>query len=185
MILPSVAELLGGVGRHPAVERILDKLRRGGREARLAGLTETAKALIVAHCAAVLRRPVLLLLESNQQAEALTEPLRFFYRALSGQPASQVAILPALDTLPWQSLSPHPEILETRAVTLWRLASNQTVLGVAPMAAAQMRVRGGEVYCALGGPGARGEEVPLEEVVARPASVGYERRETVGEPGPI
>ena len=29
MILPSVAELLGGVGRHPAVERILDELRRG------------------------------------------------------------------------------------------------------------------------------------------------------------
>src|SRR3989454_11987056 len=136
MILPSVAELLGGVGRHPAVEQILDELRRGGREARLAGLTETAKALIVAHCAAVLRRPVLLLVESNQQAEALTEPLRFFYRALSGQPASQVAILPALDTLPWQSLSPHPEILETRAVALWRLASNQTGLVLVAQAAA-------------------------------------------------
>ena len=183
MILPSVAELLGGVGRHPAVEQILDELRRGGREARLAGLTETAKALIVAHCAAVLRRPVLLLVESNQQAEALTEPLRFFYRALSGQPASQVAILPALDTLPWQSLSPHPEILETRAVTLWRLASNQTVLVVAPMAAAQMRLREAEFYRALGRSVARDEEVPLEELVAHLASVGYERHETVEMPG--
>src|SRR3989454_9908132 len=139
MILPSVAELLGGVGRHPAVERILDKLRRGGREARLAGLTETAKALIVAHCAAVLRRPALLLVESNQQAEALTEPLRFFYRALSGQPASQVAILPALDTLPWQSLSPHPEILETRAVTLWRFGGRPTRPVLGPVAGAPKR----------------------------------------------
>src|SRR2546426_5240745 len=169
MILPSVAELLGGVGRHPAVERILDELRRGGREARLAGLTETAKALIVAHCAAVLRRPVLLLVESNQQAEALTEPLRFFYRALSGQPASQVAILPALDTLPWQSLSPHPEILETRAVTLWRLASNQTGVVVAPTGAAQLRPGGGGLFCGLGRSVARGGEGPPRELVGAPA----------------
>src|SRR3989442_13957068 len=176
MILPSVAELLGGVGRHPAVERILDELRRGGREARLAGLTETAKALIVAHCAAVLRRPVLLLVESNQQAEALTEPLRFFYRALSGQPASQVAILPALDTLPWQSLSPHPEILETRAVTLWRFARHQKGLGVAPAGPAPLGGAGGEVSLAPGGAAARGAEVPARGVVGQRLKLGCRRQ---------
>jgi len=80
MLLPSIAELLARVGRHPAVEETLDALRRGAGDATLAGLTDPAKALFAAHFAAELRRPVLLLVESNQRAELLAEPLRFFYR---------------------------------------------------------------------------------------------------------
>ncbi len=179
MLLPSIAELLARVGRHPAVEATLDALRRGASEARLAGLTDPAKALIAAHVAAELRRPVLLLAESNPRAELLAEPLRFFYRALSGKGATGVALLPALDTLPWQNLSPHPELLETRAVALWRFATEQAQIVVAPVGAAQMRLRDAEFYGALARTVERDQEVSLEEIVAHLASVGYERQETV------
>src|SRR5713226_1832793 len=101
MILPSVAEVLARTARHPSLEDSLDELRRGAAGVHLAGLTDTAKALVVAHAAAALRRPVLFLVESNQRVEALIEPLRFFYSALTRQPAAQVASLPALDALPW------------------------------------------------------------------------------------
>ena len=183
MLLPSIAELLARVVHHPALEEALDSVRRGAGPTRLAGLTDPAKALGVAHFAAALRRPVVLLVESNQRAEALAEPLRFFYRALAGKPASQVAVLPALDALPWQNLSPHPEILETRAVALWRFASGQAQLVVAPVAAAQMRLREPEFYCVLARSLARDEDVSLEELVAHLSSVGYERHEMVEMPG--
>ncbi|MBI3670479.1 MAG: transcription-repair coupling factor [Acidobacteria bacterium] len=183
MILPSVAELLGRIRRHPAVEATLDSLQRGGRETRLAGLTDPAKALIVAQVAAALHRPVLFLVESNQRAETLAEPVRFFYRALSGKPATQVATLPALDVLPWQNLSPHPEILETRAVALWRFASGQAPLVVVPIAAARLRLREAEFYRGLARTLARDGDVSLDDLVAHLTSVGYERHETVEMPG--
>ena len=182
MLFPSIAELLERVTHLPAVEQTLETLRRAG-QARLAGLSDPAKALVVAHAAVELRRPVILLVESNQRAEALVEPLRFFYRALAGKSGSQVALLPALDALPWQNLSPHPEILETRAVALWRFASGQATVVISPLAAAQMRLREAEFYRGLGRSIARDEDVSLEDLVAHLASVGYERHEMVEMPG--
>src|SRR5262249_44378464 len=118
MLLSSIAELLARVVRHPAIEQTLAGLRRGLPEMFLAGLTDPAKALVVAQAAVEMRRPILFLVESGQRAEELAEPLRFFYRTLTGKSGTQVATLPALDVWPWQGLSPHPEILETRAVAL-------------------------------------------------------------------
>ncbi|HEX2715161.1 MAG TPA: transcription-repair coupling factor, partial [Candidatus Acidoferrales bacterium] len=169
--------------RHPAVEQALETLRRGARQGRLAGLSDPAKALFLAYAAVELRRPVVLLVESNQRAEALVEALRFFYRTMAGKSGSQVAVLPALDALPWQNLSPHPEILETRAVALWRFASGQAPVVVAPLAAAQMRLREAGFYRGLGRSIARDEDVSLEDLVAHLASVGYERHEMVEMPG--
>ncbi len=183
MILPSVAELLERIARHPAVEETLDALRRGSTQTELAGLTDSAKALVIAHAAAELRRPTLLLVESNQRAEALAEPVRFFYRALSGKPGSQVATLPALDVLPWQGLLPHPDILETRAFTLWRFSSGQAQLLVVPVAAAQMRLRAPDFYRQLARTVVRDADVSLEDLAAHLASVGYQRHETVEMPG--
>jgi len=185
MLLPSITELLARVARHPAIEQTLDSLRGGASEAGLAGLTDTAKALVVAYAAVALRRPVILLVESSQRAENLVEPLRFFYRALGGKASSQPAMLPALDALPGQDVSPHPEILETRAVTLWRFASGQAQLVAAPVEAAQMRLRDAEFYRGLARSVARDEDVPLEDLVAHLASVGYERQETVEMPGQL
>jgi len=84
MILGLVSELLARVGRQPAVEQCLESLRRGGRTAGIAGLTDSAKALVAPLAAAALGRPAILLVESNQRGEALLDPMRWFYRALTG-----------------------------------------------------------------------------------------------------
>src|SRR3970040_1517276 len=102
MILPHVAELLGRIGRHAAVEASFEQLRRGAGEVRVAALTDTAKPLYAAHIAAVLDRPVVVVTDSSRRADALAEPLRYFYHALSGKPDAAVALLPALDVLPYQ-----------------------------------------------------------------------------------
>src|SRR4030088_1270626 len=146
MLLPSVSETLASVSRHPALEAAISALRRGvsrgvARE-NVAGLTDTAKALVAAQVAAELRRPVVVIVTSGARAETLAASMQFFYKALAGQEATEVAVFPALDALPWQEVSSHAEILETRAVTLWRYTRGFARVVVAPIVAARMRLAG-------------------------------------------
>ena len=100
MILPLVSELLARVGRRPAVEEALEKLRQQGGEARVEGLTDPAKALIAPLAFARLKRPVIFLAESNQSAEKLLAPLKWFYSAVTGKPGARVEYLPGHEVLP-------------------------------------------------------------------------------------
>jgi transcription-repair coupling factor (superfamily II helicase) len=183
MILPSVSETLASVSRHPALESAISALRQGAARERLAGLTETAKALIAAQVAAELRRPVVVVVASGVRAEALAAPLQFFYTALAGQEATELAILPALDALPWQDVSPHAEILEKRAVTLWRYASGLARVVVAPIAAARMRLGDAASYVEQARTLSRDQEISLEEFVSHLRRVGYESHNMVEMPG--
>src|ERR1041385_1150187 len=129
MLVPAAAETLARLVQHPALDDVLDSLRRGAAEESLAGLTDPAKAYVAAAVAAELRRPVLVLTESGRRAEAMLEPLQFFAGALGA--ASGIALLPALDILPGHGFDPHPDLLEMRAATLGRLASGQVSVVVA------------------------------------------------------
>jgi len=182
MILPLIGELLARVGRHPAVEEVLEGVRRGKGDLHLAGLSDPAKALVVAHAAVSLGRPVFWLVESNARADGLAELLRFFYRVLSRKPAG-VETLPAYDVLPYQGLSPHPEVAAERAVALWRMASGLAAAVVAPVAGAQMRLREASHYTGLARKLERDQEVELQELLGHLAAVGYQRTEMVEMPG--
>jgi len=183
MILPLVAELLSRVGRHPAVEASLDDLRRGGSESSLAGLTDPAKGLVTAICAASLVRPVFLVVASNRRGEELLEPIRYFFEALTRKARSRVAILPAHDVLPYEGRSPHPEISEKRAYALWSLAAGEADIVVVPVSAALQRMRESEFYAGLASQLGRGLDFPQSGLIAHLVSVGYEKQETVESPG--
>src|SRR6266853_3630646 len=191
MLLPSVSETLAAVSRHPALEAAISALRRGVAQKfaqkvaheHLAGLTDTAKALVAAHVAAELRRPVVVIVTSGARAEALAASLEFFYKALAGQEATEVAVFPALDAFPWQEVSSHAEILETRAVTLWRYTSGLARVVVAPIAAARMRLADASLYAGQARTLARDQEISLDEFIAHLRSVGYESHDMVEMPG--
>ena len=55
---------------------------------------------------------------------------------VAGQNLERPQMIPALDVLPSQGLSPHSEISARRAVGLWRLASGRATITVAPVGAA-------------------------------------------------
>ena len=126
--------------------------------------------------------PAFFVTESNRRAESLAETLRFFSTIFPGAMGG-VATLPAFDTLPWQSQSPHADILERRAATLFRLADGQISLVIAPVAAALWRYQDPYVYLSLARTLARDAEVPLEEFITHLGSVGYTRTEMVELPG--
>ena len=182
MILASVDELLSRVVRHRVVDAALDDLRRGGQESRLDGLIDPARTIVAAQCAAAIRRPTIVVVQSSARAEAMLEPLRYFYRAASAD-AGQVVLLPGLDALPWGELPAHPEILETRAMALWRFVAGQAQLMIVPVSAAMLHYHPAESYENLARTIERHTEVPLDDLVRHLESTGYIRAEMVEAPG--
>src|ERR1700680_3443543 len=182
MILPAVRERLDAVLRHPSVDGALGALRGGAQHISLSGLHDVAKALIAAYLTHELRRPAFFITDSNRRAEALAETVRFFSSVFPGINGG-VATLPAFDTLPWESQSPHPDILERRAATLFRLTDGQVSLVIAPVQAALWRYQDATLYLSLARTLTKDAEVPLEEFIAHLAGVGYTRTEMVELPG--
>src|SRR5690349_18388974 len=182
MILPAVRERLDAVLRHPAVEGALGALRDSAPHISLSGLHDVGKALLAAYLTHELRRPTFFITDSNRRAEALAETVRFFSSVFPGATGG-VATLPAFDTLPWESQSPHPDILERRAATLFRLTDGQVSLVIAPVQAALWRFHDATLYLSLARTLTKDAEVPLEELIAHLAGVGYTRTEMVELPG--
>jgi transcription-repair coupling factor (superfamily II helicase) len=168
--------------RHPSVDGVVGEVRAGGHVVGLSGLQDVAKALIAAYAAHELRRPAFFVTESNRRAEELAETLRFFCQIFPG-PTGGVAVLPAFDSLPWDPQAPHADILERRAATLYRLASGETSIVIAPVPAALWRYEDPYIYLTLARTLAKDATVLHEELIAHFASTGYARTEMVELPG--
>ena len=181
MIHPAVRDLFQTLSRQPAFQKALHKLaQREESSPSLSGLTPTAKALYLVLLWQLTEKPLLVFTDGNQSAETLTELAETFFdllidRAGVGRPQ----LLPALDVLPGQKLSPHTEIAEQRAIGLWRMVSRKAPLTIAPVGAALLRTQAGESYRRLALELRVGEELPLDTIEAHLRSIGYERREPV------
>ena len=139
MTHPAIRDLFLELGRHPSFAEALKRLAGGG-SARLSGLTSTAKAVYSVLLWQTTGRPLIIVVDGNQEAEALAEAVDTFFRLLTTEDRDGPQLLPALDVLPLQKLSPHAEILEARAVGLWRLATGRAPITVLPVASALLRI---------------------------------------------
>jgi len=164
------------------MEGAVAELRANAGLVSITGLHDVAKALVAAYLTHALRRPAFFLTDSNRRAEALAETLRFFATIFPG-PSGSVATLPFFDRLPWESQSPHADILERRATTLFRLVDGQISLVIAPMAAALWRYQDPAAYLYLTKTLAKDTEIGHEELITHLGSVGYTRTEMVELPG--
>ena len=109
--------------------------------------------------------------------------MRYFYRAVTGKPDRRVAHLPAHGVLPYENRSPHAEISEDRAVALWRFATGEADLLVAPVQAALWRMRDREFYSQLARTIARDETIAHEDLINFLSSAGYDKQVTCEMPG--
>jgi transcription-repair coupling factor (superfamily II helicase) len=178
LIHPAVRDLFLELGRDAGFQEAQRRVVSGGK-ASLSGLTLTAKAVYAVLLAESAKHPLIVVVDGNKQAEALSEAIDTFYELLIAGQQGAPQLLPALDVLPLQNLSPHAEILEQRATGLWRLATQRVPITILPVASALMRIEPGEFYRQLALRLRVGEELPLDEVIAHLESVGYERREPV------
>ena len=179
MIHPAIRDLFLNLSRHPAFQELLRRLPSGG-SLSLSGLTTTAKAIYSVLLWQMTERPIAIVVDGNKRAEELFEAVETFHTLLIGhRDTAGPQLLPSLDVLPMQGMSPHAEICEQRAIGLWRLATHRVPLTIMPLASAMLRVEAADFYRQLALHLRVGDEVPLQDVIGHLESVGYERREPV------
>ena len=180
MIHPAIRDLFSGLARHPAFQELLQSLALKPQPVALSGLTTTAKALYSVLLWQLTERPLVVIAAGNKQAETVCEAMQTFFRLLvSGRDRHEPQLLPALDLVPAQRMSPHAEILEQRAVGLWRLATGAAPISIVPVGAALQRIEPRDFYRQLALTIHTNDEIPLEDLIAHLESIGYEKRDPV------
>src|SRR5579875_2341706 len=185
MILPFVRELIADLETSDAFARVRRHLASGTGRRRVSGLTATARALYLPFFVRSAQAPALVLVSDNKAAEALHTAVLAACDLTGALKPNEVLRLPAHDVLPFENLSPHGEIQEQRAAALWKIASGQARLVIAPVEAACMRLFARDHYAALALEIRKGEEHIPEMLVEHLLQVGYTRVDVVEMPGQV
>jgi transcription-repair coupling factor (superfamily II helicase) len=123
MVLPFVRDLLADLEHSVAFERVQRHLSAGTGRRRVSGLTATARALYLPSFVKAANAPCVIIVADNKAAESLHAAVLSACELTGALPAEAVLRLPAHDVLPFENLSPHLEIQEHRAATLWKIAN--------------------------------------------------------------
>src|SRR5246127_5645125 len=183
MILPFVRDLLADLESTPAFEKARRHLAFAHGRRRVSGLTSSARSLYIPLFARAAAVPVVVLVPDNKAADALHVAVRAGCDLSGAIAPNRVLKLPAHDVLPFENLSPHPEIQEQRAAALWKMATGAASIVIAPVEAAAMKLFPRHFYAGLAQVLRRGEEVDVETLLAHLASVGYTPMDIVEMPG--
>src|SRR5467141_3838178 len=183
MLLPFVRELFADVELLPAFTRAASHLRERAERIRVTGLSPAAKALITVLLGRTVERPSILVVADNRAAEDLLPVLQSFCELSRATDPNSVGVLPARDVLPFQNLSPHPEIQEERATALWKIATGRAAIVLSPVTSTTILLRSADYYGDLGRVLRRGETFDLEKLLEHLNTVGYSATDVVEMPG--
>jgi transcription-repair coupling factor (superfamily II helicase) len=153
-----------------------------GGQGHVVAVPEPARALFAATLArTTARRPVLLAVPTGAEAERIAGDLRQYLGA------DAVELFPALETLPFERVSPATETMGRRLRVMWRLRSGGTDLPhvvVAPVRALVQRL-GPHVEDVEPVVVRPGEQLDRDELVARLVAMGYRREYQVEARGEV
>ncbi len=183
MILPFVREIFAELEQSSSFDRVRRHLSLGVGRRRVSGLTNTARSLYIPLLARAAKQPVIIVVADNKAAEALEIALRAGCDLTGAIDSSRVVRLPAHDVLPFENLSPHPDVQEQRAAALYKLATGGVSILIAPAEAAALRLFNRDYYASLAVTVRRGEELDVEVLTGHLASVGYTQMDLVEMPG--
>jgi transcription-repair coupling factor (superfamily II helicase) len=102
----------------------------------LTGLRGSSKAYILSHWRERVRGPLLIILPHLRSAESLLEDLRFFQM----ETKNNSFLFPQWETLPYDEIPPHPEIVRERVKCLFSLLRGEEVLIVSSIKALMQKV---------------------------------------------
>jgi transcription-repair coupling factor (superfamily II helicase) len=183
MLLPFVRELFADVASLPGFTRVASHLKEGTGRMRVSGLSPTAKALLLVLWQRAAERPVIVVVNDNRTMEDFVPVLRGFCELTAAGDPDSIVSLPARDVLPFQNLSPHPELQEERATALWKIATGKVSIVVSPIAASAILQRSSEYYSDLARTLRRGESFDLDNLLGHLNTVGYASADVVEMPG--
>ena len=183
MILPFVREIFVDLEHSSGFDRVIRHLSLGAGRRRVSGLTATARSLYIPLMARAAKRPVVVVVADNKAADSLEPTLKAGCELTGAIDPARVVRFPAHDVLPFENLSPHPDVQEQRAAALWKLATGAVDIVIAPVEAAALKLFDREYYAGLAVQLRRGEEMDVEVLTSHLASVGYTQMDLVEMPG--
>ncbi len=145
----------------------------------LTGLAGSSKAYLLSHWRKRIRGPLLVITPHLRDAEALLEDLKFFTR---DREVSSF-LFPHWETLPYDEIPPHPEIVRERVKVLFSLLGGEEALIVSPVKALMQKVQGpadlkeSVLYLS------EGKEIDRDRLVNFLGDAGYTSTRTVEERG--
>jgi transcription-repair coupling factor (superfamily II helicase) len=167
----------------PQLAEALAAIHRKAGHWTIAGLPEGADSLALAELARTTGgQDVLHVARDGQRLERLQDGLRFF------APEREVLVFPAWDCLPYDRLSPHPDIVAERLTTLAKLAAGKKPgmparIVLASVGAALQKVPPRSLYADAAVVLRKGQTVDVTWLAKFLGENGYGRAESVMEPG--
>jgi transcription-repair coupling factor (superfamily II helicase) len=183
MVLPFVRDLFADAEKLPVFARVASHLRANAGRVRVAGLNPSAKALLLSELQKAAGRPLVVVVRNNEASDDLLPVVQAFAELTGGASSESIVSLPTRDVLPFQNLSPHPEIQEQRAIALWKIASGSASIVIVPALAAATRLRPSDFYSDLARTVRRGETLDTAALVEHLNAVGYNSTDVVEMPG--
>ncbi len=177
---------LQAVRQTPEFKRADAEINRGARVVSISGLVAgSARALALAMLQRETGKLFAIVTQANRDLEAWEEDLRFWYCALAGKQTcdQEVLLLPASESDPYAGSSPHPDTLERRALTLWRLARGSRDFVLLTARALSRFTVTPEEIAEAGALLKRSETRAPEELVEQLVAAGYVRDDPIGAVG--
>ncbi len=107
-----------------------------GRQIGLTGLSGSSRAYFLSFWRERVRGPVLIITPDLRNAESLLEDLQFFQKETVDPPL----LFPPWETLPYDGIPPHPEIVRERVKGLFALSKGEERIVIAPVKALMQKV---------------------------------------------
>jgi transcription-repair coupling factor (superfamily II helicase) len=163
-------------------QRLVQEVRAGRRVINVAGLTNGAKALAIAALQRATGKRLAVVSLRSKDLEEVESDLRFFYCALNNRLEcdQEVFTLPSSESDPYSGTSPHADILERRALALWRLTAGAGDIVMLTAHALMRRYVALDEIKQAGVVLRVGEELPLDYLLEHLQAVGYKRSDPVG-----
>ena len=185
-ITTPIQSVLRRIDETPEFKRVVAEINRGARVVSISGLVAgSARALVLAALQRETGKLFAVVTQANRDLEPWEGDLRFWYCALAGKGncENEVLILPASESDPYAGSSPHPDTLERRALTLWRLARHSQDFVLLTARALARRTVSPDEITHTGALLARGDSQSPEDLVDRLVAAGYVREDPVGAVG--
>jgi transcription-repair coupling factor (superfamily II helicase) len=178
-------EIFGQLFQGSELEKLASLAGQAGRAVIVSGLAGSARALILAALEKKLDRRLVFVCRSNREVEELQADVEFFYCALNGVDscATSVLAIPAIETDPYDGTSPHAEVLEQRALALYRATQGDARILLTSLPSLVARTIAPERLKSSSITLRADDDMPPELIVDLLIASGYVRQEPVGQVG--
>ena len=183
--LTGYAEIFRRLFESSEFEQLASEINAGRRVVVVSGLAGSARALVLAALEKKLARRVIFVARSNREVEEFQPDVDFFFCAINGVSTSDQSVLaiPAVEADPYDGTSPHAEVLEQRALALYRATRGEARILLTSVGALAERTISPDLLKASSIALRVGEEMPPELIVDLLIAAGYVRQEPVGAVG--